>query len=184
MGRIVVLCNLTLDGVMQSPGRPDEDTRDGFQYGGWATPYSQDAMGRVLADGSVGAGALLLGRTTYEDFADFWPKQPANPYTESLNRQQKYVVSSTLEGPLPWANSTVVGADDIPKLKQDQDLLILGSGALITSIQDQIDEYKLLIHPLTLGTGHRLLTTHQTLELTDAITTTTGVIIATYQRRY
>ncbi|NEA36541.1 dihydrofolate reductase family protein [Streptomyces sp. SID13031] len=181
MGRVVVLCNVTLDGVMQAPGRVDEDTRDGFRYGGWATPYSQDAMGRVLADDGAEPAALLLGRVTFEDFAEFWPKQPPNPYTEALDRQRKYVVSSTLAEPLSWANSTVVGVEDVAKLKQEQNLLILGSGVLIDSIQDQIDEYKLLIHPLVLGSGRRLLTTHRALELTDSVTTTTGVIIATYR---
>ena len=182
MGKIVVICNLTLDGVMQAPGRPDEDTRDGFEHGGWAVPYSQDAMGRLMGETGPDRAALLLGRITYEDFAGFWPKQQDNPYTEALNRQPKYVVSSTLAEPLPWVNSTVVKPADIEDLKQKQNLLILGSGALINSIQDQIDEYKLLIHPLVLGTGHRLFqTTPANLELTDTITTTTGVIIATYQ---
>ncbi|MFC5263657.1 dihydrofolate reductase family protein [Kribbella qitaiheensis] len=181
MGKIVVVCNLTLDGVMQAPGRPDEDTRGGFEYGGWAVPYSHDAMGRVMGDPGAEPAALLLGRRTYEDFADFWPKQEDNPYTEALNRQQKYVVSNTLAEPLPWANSTVVKAADIPALEEAQNLIILGSGALISSIQGQIDEYKLLIHPLVLGTGKRLFdpAARQDLELTDSVTTTTGVIIAT-----
>ena len=178
MGKITVICNLTLDGVMQAPGRAAEDTRDGFEYGGWATPYSSDAMGRLLGD--TGRASLLLGRRTYADFADFWPKQDPNPYTEALDKQQKYVVSTTLTEPLPWANSTVVKAADIAELKQSQNLLIFGSGVLINSIQDQIDEYKLLIHPLTLGTGRRLFTDHQELRLTDTVTTTTGVVIGTY----
>jgi dihydrofolate reductase len=179
MGKIVVVCNLTLDGVMQAPGRPDEDTRGGFADGGWAVPYSQDAMGRLM--GETSQGALLLGRFTYEAFADFWPKQPDNPYTEALNQQQKYVVSSTLAEPLPWANSTVIKAADIPELKQQQDLVILGSGALINSIQSEIDEYKLLIHPLALGTGRRLFQARTALDLVDTVTTTTGVVIATYK---
>ncbi|GAA1556750.1 dihydrofolate reductase family protein [Kribbella sancticallisti] len=179
MGKITVVCNLTLDGVMQAPGRPDEDTRDGFEYGGWAVPYSRDAMGRLMGD--TGQGALLLGRRTYEGFADFWPKQTDNPYTEVLNRQQKYVVSNTLTDPLPWANSTVVKAADLEELKQDQNLVILGSGELIGSIHEQIHEYKLLIHPLTLGTGRRLFNGHTALELIDTVTTTTGVILATYR---
>jgi dihydrofolate reductase len=83
---ITMVCNVTLDGVMQAPGRPDEDPRDGFPYGGWAAPYSQDAMGRVLAE-RTGEGGMLLGRRTYEAFAEFWPKQPPNPYSEALNRQ-------------------------------------------------------------------------------------------------
>ena len=178
MGKITVVCNLTLDGVMQAPGRADEDTRDGFEHGGWAVPYSGDAMGRLMGDTTQ--AALLLGRVTYEAFADFWPKQVGNPYTEVLDQQQKFVVSSTLVDPLPWVNSTVVKASDVAKLKQEQDLVILGSGGLVSSIQDQIDEYKLLIHPLALGSGRRLFRSHTALQLVDSVSTTTGVIIATY----
>jgi dihydrofolate reductase len=179
MGEITVVCNVSLDGVMQAPGRPDEDPRDGFRYGGWATPYSQDAMGRVLGRGRR-FGGMLLGRRTYEDFAGFWPNQPDNPYTEALNNQQKYVVSSTVKNPA-WANSHVITLDDIPKLKTEQDLIVLGSGHLIRSIPDLIDHYILLIHPLTLGSGHHLFTDlHQPLVLDHSETTTTGVVINTY----
>ena len=178
---ITVVCNLTLDGVMQAPGRVDEDVRDGFEYGGWATPYSQDAMGRVLGQRAGRYGGMLLGRRTYDDFAGFWPKQPDNPYTEALNRQQKYVVSSTLTDP-EWVNSHVIGVDDIAKLKAEQDLIVLGSGELIRSIPDLIDEYILLIHPLVLGTGRRLFgDLHQPLTLEHSEHTTTGVVINTYR---
>jgi dihydrofolate reductase len=181
MGKVTVVCNVTLDGVMQAPGRPDEDLRGGFEYGGWATPYSEDAMGRVLGSRAGMDGGMLLGRRTYEDFADFWPKQPANPYTEALNKQQKYVVSTTLTDP-SWVNSYVVTLDDVAGLKAEQNLVILGSGELIRSIPDLIDEYILLIHPLVLGTGQPLFgPTHENLQLTDSVTTTTGVIIATYE---
>jgi dihydrofolate reductase len=180
MGEITVVCNLTLDGVMQAPGLPDEDLRDDFPYGGWAAPYRDDAMGRVLGQRAGRSGGMLLGRRTYEQFADFWPKQPDNPYTETLNQQQKYVVSSTLHNP-GWVNSHVITVDDIAGLKAEQDLVILGSGALIRSIPHLIDRYILLIHPLTLGTGRQLLDQHQAFELTDAETTTTGVVICTYQ---
>jgi dihydrofolate reductase len=180
MGKVTVVCNVTLDGVMQAPGRPDEDLRGGFEYGGWATPYSGDAMGRVLGSRAGMDGGMLLGRRTYEDFADFWPKQPANPYTDALNKQQKYVVSKTLTDP-SWMNSHVVSSDDVAGLKAEQNLVILGSGELIRSIPELIDEYILLIHPLVLGTGQHLFgTTHQPLQITDSVTTTTGVIIATY----
>jgi dihydrofolate reductase len=180
MGKITAVCNVTLDGVMQAPGRPDEDTRNGFEYGGWATPYSQDAMGRVLGSRAGTDGGMLLGRQTYEDFADFWPNQPANPYTDALNKQQKYVVSTTLTAP-NWVNSQVIAPTDIPALKAEQSLVILGSGHLIRSIPDLIDEYILLIHPLILGSGQKLFgNTHQNLQLTDSVTTTTAVIIATY----
>jgi len=183
MGRIVVVCSVTLDGVMQAPALPDEDLRGGFARGGWGTPYSRDAMGRVLGQRAGGEGGMLLGRRTYEGFADFWPKQTDNnPYTESLNKQQKYVVSSTLEDPLPWVNSKVIGLDDIAGLKEKQDLVMLGSGQLIRSIPELIDEYILLIHPLVLGTGQQLFGgTELKLDLTDTVTTSTGVIIATYR---
>jgi len=182
MGRVVVVCGVTLDGVMQAPGLPDEDLRGGFAHGGWAAPYSRDAMGRVLGQRAGAEGGMLLGRRTYEGFADFWPKQKDNPYTEALNKQQKYVVSSTLTDPLPWVNSKVIGTDDIAALKEQQDLVILGSGQLIRSIPQLIDEYIVLIHPLVLGSGQRLFDgTELKLDLTDTITTTTGVVIATYQ---
>jgi dihydrofolate reductase len=180
MGEITVVCGLTLDGVMQGPGRADEDVRDGFEYGGWATPYSQDAMGRVLGR-RAGRRGMLLGRRTYEDFAGFWPKQEDNPYTDALNKQHKYVVSSTLTDP-EWVNTHVIGLEDIAKLKDEQDLIVLGSGELIRSIPELIDVYILLIHPLVLGTGQHLFgDLHQPLTLTHSETTTTGVVIADYR---
>lgn len=97
MSKVVVIENLTLDGVMQAPGRPDEDPRGGFEHGGWAAPYSDDAMGRVMGDGMGEGGAMLLGRRTYEGFAAFWPHQTdGNPFTAVLDRMQKYVASTTL----------------------------------------------------------------------------------------
>ena len=181
MGEIAVVCSLTLDGVMQAPGRPDEDQRDGFQYGGWGVPYSQDAMGRILGRRAGATGGMLLGRRTYEDFADFWPKQEDNPYTDALNKQQKYVVSSALTEP-EWVNTHIIPLDDIAKLKAEQDLIVLGSGELVRSIPDLIDEYILLIHPLILGAGHHLFgDLHQPLTLTHSEATTTGVVINTYK---
>src|SRR5512138_929204 len=99
MRKIIVFNSLTLDGVMQAPGRPDEDTRGGFQYGGWATPYSDAEMGKAAAESGATAGGLLLGRRTYEDFYKVWPKRTDNPYTEVLNNSQKYVASRTLKEP-------------------------------------------------------------------------------------
>jgi len=140
MSKLTVICNLTMDGVMQAPAAPDEDPRGGFEHGGWATPYSSDAMGRLLADGTKSSNALLFGRTTYTRFADFWPKQPANPFTDVLNKTQKYVVSSTLTEPLPWMNSTLLpgnAVDSVRRLKAERpelDLIVLGSGVLIRSL--------------------------------------------------
>jgi dihydrofolate reductase len=195
MSTVTVVCNLTLDGVMQAPGRPDEDRRGGFTRGGWAVPYSSDAMGRVfegMGQQAGRSGAMLLGRRTYEDFAGFWPNQPDNPFTEALNRMQKYVASATLADPLPWVNSTVLAGDAakaVAALKDEQpeqDLVILGSGELIRSLLPHglIDEFTLLIHPLVLGAGRRLFAegSETALDLVDSVGTSTGVVLARYRR--
>jgi dihydrofolate reductase len=191
MSRVRVINHLTLDGVMQAPGRPDEDRRGGFEHGGWARPYGDEVMGRVMGEGMARRGALLLGRRTYEDFAAFWPKQRDNPFTPLLNERRKYVASRTLQEPLPWVNSTLLegdAADAVARLKQEQDddLAVLGSGELVQTLmrRNLVDEYLLTIHPLVLGSGRRLFTdggAYASLRLVDAITTTTGVVIATYQ---
>ena len=195
MSTVTVVCNVTLDGVMQAPGRPDEDRRGGFTDGGWAVPYSSDAMGRVFEDMSQRQGrtaAMLFGRRTYEDFAGFWPNQPDNPFTEALNRMRKYVASATLADPLPWMNSTMLPGDAakaVAALKDEQpeqDLVILGSGTLIRSLLPHgvIDEFTLLIHPLVLGAGQRLFAegSGAVLEMVDSVGTSTGVVLARYRR--
>lgn len=188
MSKITVFTNMTLDGVMQAPGRPDEDTRGSFQYGGWAAPYGamQDA-----GDALSFTGALLFGRRTYEDFYSFWPNQKNNPFTEILNNVQKYVASATLKEPLPWSNSTLLigdAAKSVSNLKkeQDKDFLIFGSGVLVQALMraNLIDDYVLLIHPLILGSGRKLFpdgSAFATLNLRDTKTTRKGVVIATYQ---
>jgi dihydrofolate reductase len=189
MTRVVVFTSLTLDGVMQAPGRPDEDRCGGFKHGGWATPYADP----VMWEGMGNAGALLLGRRTYEDFYAFWPNQTDNPFTAVLNHTQKYVASTTLEEPLPWSNSTLlngVPAEAVARLKEqpgiEKDLVVLGSGELVQSLMlgDLVDEYVLLVHPLVLGSGRRLFADGSpsiALRLVDTKTTTTGVVIVTYQ---
>jgi dihydrofolate reductase len=187
MSKVVVFNNLTLDGVMQAPGRPDEDRRGGFEYGGWATPY---ATMEAAEESMANTGALLLGRRTYEDFYTVWPNRTDNPFTEVLNNTQKYVASTTLEEPLPWINSTLLkgdAAEAVAKLKQElgKDLVILGSGELVQSLmrRNLIDKYVLLIHPLVLGSGRHLFTyggSFAALRLFNTKTTTTGVLIATY----
>lgn len=188
MGKVVILTNLTLDGVMQAPARPDEDRRGGFEHGGWATAYA--AMEQA-GDSKSYTNAMLLGRRTYEDFYAVWPNRPNNPYTEVLNNTQKYVASTTLKEPLPWINSTLLAGDAaeaVAKLKQEseQNFLIMGSGVLIQSLirRNLIDEYVLLIHPLILGSGRRLFPdggTFAKLQLVNTKTTSNGVIIATYR---
>jgi dihydrofolate reductase len=192
MSRLVVNENLTLDGVMQSPAAPDEDRRGGFEDGGWAPPYLDQVMGDWAAEGMAKGGAMLFGRRTFEQFASFWSTQPDdNPFAAVLNNRQKYVASTTLEEPLSWSNSTLLRGDAmeaVAELKEqpDNDLVVLGSGELVQSLMraNLVDEYVLLIHPLVLGTGRRLFSdggSSADLRLVDTKTTTTGVVIATYQ---
>jgi len=187
VGKVVVFTNVTLDGVMQGPGRPEEDRRGGFAHGGWATPYA------AMAEAGGGAGfkgALLFGRRTYESFHAFWPNQKDSPFTALLDHTPKVVASRTLREPLPWMNSTLLAgdaADAVLRLKQEgQELLVLGSGDLVQSLmrRNVVDEYVLLIHPLVLGSGRRLFADGGpscTLRLVDSKTTSRGVVIATYQ---
>jgi dihydrofolate reductase len=191
MGSVSVFVHLTLDGVMQAPGRPDEDRRGGFKYGGWEPPYGDAVMGAVAGEGMSKGGAMLFGRRTYEDFFHVWPDNPEpNSFTEVLNNTQKYVASRTLKEPLPWQNSTLLKGDAAKtvaelKAKSEKDMVILGSGVLLQSLMSAnlIDEYVLLIHPLVLGSGRRLFTDGGALarlRLVDSKVTTTGVVIATY----
>jgi dihydrofolate reductase len=192
MGRIVVFNSLTLDGVMQAPGGPDEDRRDDFEYGGWARPYFDPVMAQVAGEGMANESGMLFGRRTYEQFASFWPHQPdEDPFAAILNRRQKFVVSRTLSEPLPWSNSTLLHGDaadalSVLKATHDMDLVILGSGELIRSLmrRNLIDAFTLLIHPLILGSGRRLFTgdgDYAALRLVNTTTSRTGVLIATYE---
>lgn len=190
MRKVVVLNNLTLDGVMQGPGRPDEDPRDGFTHSGWAGPYNDAVKGQAMGEGMSRGADLLFGRRTYEDFFDVWPKRTNNPFTPVLNAARKYVASRTLTDPLPWENSTLLpgdAADAVARLKQEDglDLLVMGSGVLAESLRRRqlVDEYILMIHPLVLGAGRRLFADGgmSSLTLVKSVPTTTGVIIATYR---
>ena len=191
MSKVVVIQHLTLDGVMQAPGHPDEDPRDGFEHGGWAPPGNDPVMQNVMGARMGASWSLLLGRTTYERFADFWPKQKPNPFTEALNKVHKYVASTTLTEPLPRTISTllkVAAAEAVAALKgqQEGNLVVFGSGVLVQSLmrRDLVDEYVLQLHPLVLGSGRPLFPPagpSATFRLADSVTTATGVIIATYQ---
>jgi dihydrofolate reductase len=191
MSRIIAFIHLTLDGVMQAPGRPDEDCRDGFEHGGWAAPFSDGVLAKAVAESMTTTGALLLGRRTYEDFYKVWPKRTDNPFTPVLNNSLKYVASRTLEEPLPWMNSRLLKGDvedHVAKLRQaaGKDIVILGSGVLVQSLlrRNLIDELMLTINPLVLGSGRRLFPdggAPATLRLIEATPTTKGVIIARYQ---
>lgn len=191
MPKIVAVESLTLDGVLQSPGRPDEDTRDGFTHGGWAVPYADEVMAKTMAEQMTTSGALLLGRRTYTDLYGYWPKQTDNPYTDVLNSARKYVASRTLTEPLPWQNSTLLTPnvpDAVAKLAAGDgpDIVVLGSGELVTTLMahDLVDEYVLSIHPLVLGSGRRLFPDGAALaklELMDSVISGTGVVLARYR---
>jgi dihydrofolate reductase len=189
--RLVVINHLTLDGVMQGPGRPDEDTRNAFSHGGWAIAGGDEVMGRVLG-ARMGRpdGGLLLGRRTYEEMLGFWNGE-GGPFKDTLNSAPKYVVSRNPAAKLDWPHSSLLQGD-VPaavlelKKRLTGDLVMMGSGQLIRSLlpRNLIDEYLLFIHPLVLGSGQRLFE-HETppveLRLTESTATTTGVLIATYE---
>ncbi|WP_433280386.1 dihydrofolate reductase family protein [Micromonospora sp. CA-244673] len=191
MRKIIVTENVSLDGVMQAPGRPDEDTRDGFTRGGWAVPHNDPVLGRKMGEGMASTGALLLGRRTWADFAGYWPRQTGNPFTPVLDALPKYVASTTLDEPLPWVNSHLLKGDVIEAVRElkaqpGPDIAVLGSGALVRSLRRHglVDAYVLLVHPVVLGGGRRLFDPGDepgALRLTDSVTTTTGVVIARYE---
>jgi len=191
MRRIVATISLTLDGVMQAPGRPDEDRRSGFEHGGWANGYQDGVMMQAMGEGLSQGADLLFGRRTYEDFYSVWPKRTDNPFTPVLNASTKLVASRTLNEPLPWQNSKLLSgeaAQTVARLKQEagKDLVVLGCGDLMQTLMRErlVDSYVLLIHPLVLGRGRRLFgdgLERAALRLVKSVTTTTGVVIGTYE---
>lgn len=185
---------VTLDGVVQGLGRPDEDTRDGFRYGGWGPRYNDEVMGRELGKGMAQPGDMLFGRRTWQDFVTAWGRATdGNPFTAHMNAATKYVVSRTLPGVDAWQNSILLRGDAVDtvaelKAQPGNDLSINGSASLVRSLHAAglIDHYTLLIHPLTLGSGARLFdgpAPATDFELTGSVTTSKGVIIAHYTRR-
>lgn len=194
MARIIAIENITLDGVMQAPAAPDEDTRGGFAHGGWAQPYGDEISMQKAREGMASEGAMLFGRVTYERFLKVWAGREDNPFSPVLDARHKYVVSTTLTEPLAWQNSTLIGGDVIAAVRElkehapEKNLGLLGSGVLLRSLlaADLVDELQLSIAPLVLGTGTRLFAEdgpYLRLRLTESVTTTTGVVLATYRRR-
>ncbi|MEV4066188.1 dihydrofolate reductase family protein [Nonomuraea dietziae] len=190
MGKIVVTAFVTLDGVIQAPGLPDEDRDGGFKSGGWTQPYADPVVDQRTTRSVLDADALLIGRRTYELFASYWPgADPADPRTVQLNSQPKYVASRTLRT-VDWNNSTLLRGDvteQVAQLKQRHDhISIWGSSQLLTTLLPAglIDEFVLLTYPTVIGSGKRLFNagTPMDLELTDTITAWTGVVISTYRR--
>lgn len=185
---------ISLDGVVQGLGRPDEDTRGGFTHGGWGPRYTDEVMSRELGKGMARPGDMLFGRRTWQDFTAVWGRATdGNPFSTHMNAATKYVVSRTLPDANAWQNSILLrgeAVDTVAELKArpGRDLSINGSASLVRSLHAAglIDRYTLLIHPLTLGSGMRLFDGPAPLtewELTDSVTTGTGVIIAHYRRR-
>jgi dihydrofolate reductase len=191
VSKVVVINHITLDGVVQGPGRVDEDTRDGFARGGWAAAHMDDAAlsavyGRVAEGGGL---RLLLGRFTYDDMLGYWNTQQG-AFKDGLNNAPKFVASRTAGEPLPWPNSTLLRGDvasAVEQLKREPgaDLTVMGSGELIQTLMrhELIDEYLLLIHPVVLGAGRRLFADggpQAALRLVESRSTEPGVLISTY----
>ena len=191
MRKLIASEFLTLDGVMQAPGEPNEDRSGGFDQGGWQVPYFDEVFGGALTASLAAAGGFLLGRKTYEIFAGHWPHQPAeDPLAGTFNSLPKYVVSSTLREPLQWQNSTLIKGDvaaEIASLKshEGKEIQVIGSGELVQMLNRQglIDEYRLMLHPLVMGKGKRLFREGipmVRLRLVDSKPSSTGVLILTY----
>jgi dihydrofolate reductase len=190
--RLTVHTFLTLDGVMQAPGGPDEDREGNFDHGGWSFPYGDQDFGATMSGWFAQAEAFLLGRRTYELFSGHWPRvtDPGDPIASKLNALPKYVASTTLAS-VDWHNSSLLGGDvaaEVAKLKErpGNELQVHGSGGLAQTLieHDLVDEYRLLFFPVHLGSGKKLFrdgARASALRLTHTATTSTGVIIATYE---
>ena len=182
---------VTLDGVMQGLGSPDEDRDGGFDYGGWGAPYGDDLLGRKAGEGLQSTTAYLFGRRTYETMAAYWPHQSdENPIARHLNATPKHVVTKTLST-LDWAGSHILHGDLVASVKGlkhhgDGTIAVLGSGVLVQALiaNDLVDEYRLFLHPLVLGAGKRLFREAARplpMRLTECTQTTTGVLLLTYR---
>ena len=191
MRKLSVQTFLTLDGVMQGPGGPGEDDSGGFTHGGWSVKYWDDQMGEVMTRSLSRPFDLLLGRRTYEIFAAHWPRVTDDPTADILNGARKYVASKTLDM-VEWQNSTLLKGDvaeAVAKIKNESgpEIQVHGSGNLIQTLMKHglVDEYRLWVFPVLLGSGKRLFadgTMPGGLKATDTRTSSTGVIMTTYER--
>jgi dihydrofolate reductase len=191
MGKLIVTEFVTLDGVAQAPGAPDEDSNRGFAHGGWQAPYMDEESGGVVFEQARSMDALLLGRRTYEIFADYWPTAPDEiPFAGLLNRVPKYVASRTLADPLAWRGSTVV-AGSIPEgvvslEERHEEVHVIGSLDLVQSLLrfGLVDRLDLWLYPLLLGSGKRVFdegTVPTALRLTESAAHAHGVLQLTYE---
>jgi dihydrofolate reductase len=192
--RIVASHFMSLDGVIQAPGQPDEDTDGDFAHGGWSMPFfDPDAMGSAIVEAMESTEALLFGRRTWQVMAGAWPDRAGDPFADRMNAIPKYVVSGRLtQDDLGWSNSVLLPPEDTIgairglRARNGGDLQILGSACLVGSLvgNDLVDEYRLMIEPILLGGGKRLFPDDgrsRTLKLVSTETSTTGVLICTYQ---
>jgi dihydrofolate reductase len=192
MGTLTIATFVTLDGIMQAPGGPDEDRDGGFEHGGWSFPYFSDDMGDAIGNAFANADCFLLGRRTYEIFAASWPNFPDrdDPVASKLNSLPKYVVSTTLEN-AEWGPATIIRGDvpaEVAQLKQQHngEIQVHGSAGLVQTLHAQglIDEYRLFIEPVVLGTGKRLFepgATPTALKLVESKPMGKGAVFAIYQ---
>jgi len=191
MRKLVLVEFLTVDGVMQGLGSPDEDTDGGFGHGGWGLPYAPAVREVVGATGPSRTSGFLLGRRTYDKMAAFWPHQPdSDPMAGQLNRLPKYVASRS-PSELAWPGAEYLDGDlatAVPALKSrgDGDIVVLGSGVLVQDLMrgELVDELRLFVHPLVLGTGKRLfreLPAPRPLRLVSSRTTSAGTVALTYE---
>ena len=191
MRKLVVTEFLSLDGVMQSLGSPEEDTSGGFRHGGWSAPYFDETLGQTAGEGMKGTTAYLFGRKTYEHMAAFWPHQPDDdPMAAHLNGNPKYVASNTLTDPA-WHGTTVLSGDVLPQvaaLKQEGEgsIVVLGSGELVQALMADglVDYFALFVHPLVIGSGKKLFRDYddvRRLRLVSSMATGTGVVVLSYE---
>ncbi len=194
MRKVIVHAWMSLDGVGQAPGGPDEDTTGGFEHGGWHLRYFDDISRKWVVESYATASGFLLGRRTYENLASYWPNasEEEQVIAQPLNTRPKYVASRTLSEPLEWQNSTVLRGDVAQavgalKRQDGDDLLVVGSTALVQTLfeHDLVDELQVMIDPLIVGGGKRIFPADGALRpfrLVDSQVTTTGAILATYAR--
>jgi dihydrofolate reductase len=190
MSKVIMINHLTLDGVVQAPGRKDEDRRGDFAYGGWAQPGNDDVMAMVMMAQFPEGASLLLGRRTYQQLSSYWPTQPDSPFRTMLENIPKYVVTRTLTSAPVWASSTTLITDPIARVAALKDegtsMVIFGSAELTQSLTDAglLDRYVVMVHPVLVGSGLRLFPAsgpYQRLALVESTTTTTGVLIGIYE---